>query len=146
MNFEERKKLSNQLWHYSIQRIDLLIISISGAGIYVILETFKFFYDKKTCCCDYIFLKISGLLFISSIIVNIFSQLTGKKANEYDVLWCNENISKADNPNSDSLIKIAVLDTKAQHFTKLTDYLNKLSITTMSVGLITLVYFLNKQL
>jgi hypothetical protein len=145
MNFEERKKLSNQYWHYSIQRIDLLVISISGAGIYVILESFKFFYDKKICCCDYIFLKISGFLFIASIIVNLLSQLTGKKANEYDVKWCDANMNKTENPDNNSIFEIASLDAKAHLNSKWTDYLNKLSIISMSIGLLTLVYFFNRQ-
>ena len=36
---KDRQKLSAQGMFYSIQRMDLLIVSISGAGIYVCLET-----------------------------------------------------------------------------------------------------------
>ena len=45
--FEDRKKMSWEGWFYAIQRIDLLIIAISGTGIYVALETLKYINDNS---------------------------------------------------------------------------------------------------
>lgn len=42
---KDRQKLSSQGLQYSIQRMDVLIVSISGGGIYVCLETLKFIQE-----------------------------------------------------------------------------------------------------
>ena len=68
----EKLKNSKQMacngWTYSLQRMDLLIISISGAGVYVILETLKYSLEHPLNCI--LLLKITGAFFVLSIIIN----------------------------------------------------------------------------
>ena len=80
----ERKKMCHSGWFYAIQRIDLLIITISGAGVYVILEMLKF--SRENPLPHLLALKVSGCFFIAAIIINFYSQITGMNANEQDML------------------------------------------------------------
>ena len=78
----ERQKM---LWGnitYSIQRIDLLIVSVSGAGVYFCLEALKFMYENEIAIGTYI--KSSAGLFITAIILNFISQFFSFYANLYD--------------------------------------------------------------
>ena len=67
---------------YAIRRMDLLIISICGAGIYVIFQTFKAVSAKEIIVDSLGTIKVSGILFLVAISSNFISQLTGKEANK----------------------------------------------------------------
>ena len=70
--------------------MDLLIVSLSSAGIYVCLETIKHLSINETSIR--LWLKFSGVFFLFSIIINFFSQIFGYKANEKDFLMCQVEI------------------------------------------------------
>jgi len=59
---KERQKLSWDGLIYSIRRIDLLVNSISGAGIYICLETLK--YLKENQIDLNLLIKVSGGMFL----------------------------------------------------------------------------------
>jgi len=63
---------------YSIQRIDLLIISISGAGVYTCTEILKYIDGNKVLSMYEGIIsnpfKVTGALFILTIILNFISQ------------------------------------------------------------------------
>jgi hypothetical protein len=130
--------LSHQGWLYAIQRIDLLIITISGAGILLILETLKFSLENRLPCICVI--KISAVLFVLAIIVNFISQFTGKNANRYDMLWCQDMIDEIQhppiNPNAEN-----TNDLKSDFFSKWTRSLNLISMISMFLGLIMLIFY-----
>lgn len=138
---KERQKLSWQGMFYSIQRIDLLIISISGAGIYICLETLKYMFENNLNC-DLI-IKFSGLAFLVCIGVNFISQIYGSKTNHYDYLWCEEKLDCEDQPpNDEQQTRIEYYDLKSEHYSKLTRRLTNWSIILMMSGLcLLLVYF-----
>ena len=56
--------------NYSIRRMDLLIISICGAGIYIIFETLREFKTGKIPIENSTLLLICGLCFLKAIIFN----------------------------------------------------------------------------
>jgi hypothetical protein len=136
-DFKSRQKLSWEGMFYSMQRIDLLLVSISSAGIYVILETVKFLVEEKFKIG--VELKISGIAFIFAIIINFLSQLFGYKANEQDYLMCELNC--IDKPNKKDLDKIKEHDKKSAFFSKWTNKLNYISMVFLAIGLFSLLYF-----
>lgn len=131
---KERKNLAYQNVFYSSQRIDLMTISISGAGIYVTLEGIKYAYENNlNSAC----LKASGILFVIAIMVNFASQLTGKKSNELD-----HNMSE--NQLIGDLNRANLLDSKAENWSKWTTGLTIAGIALMFLGLVAIsVFFLS---
>jgi hypothetical protein len=141
--YKERKKLCHQGWLYAIQRIDLLIISISGAGLYLVFETIKYIIDKDLCKCCTPLLKYAGICFVAGIVVNIISQFTGMRANVYESEKCDIYINGEDPPTTEELRLIGIADHKGTIWTKWTGTLNITSMVFMSMGIILLIIFFN---
>lgn len=135
-----RKKQSWDGMFYSIQRIDLLVISICGAGIYVCLETIKYLSTNKQECG--LLIKLSGALFLIGIILNFLSQQFGYKANEQDYLMCETLLEGGDKISDEEKAEADKFDKKADFFSSLTTWFNYASMTVMFLGLIlTLIFF-----
>lgn len=135
----DRKNMAWQGWQYAVQRIDLLIISISGAGIYVCLETLK--YHKQTPLENITSVKVSGLLFVLGIVVNLVSQFTGKSANKYDMRMSQAKIDYLKTQSKKKKKEIAKYDCKSESYSRWTDGLNLTSLILMFGGLLTLIIF-----
>lgn len=152
-NLIEGKKQSWDSMFYSIQRIDLLIISICGAGVYTCLETTKFVLsatNKCTCCItpSIVLIKIAALSFLVGIILNFLSQQFGYIANRECYLMHLAEIElkqiKEDNPDPKFVLqKIKKLeeeskkyDTKSDNYSNLTTTMNYASMGFMFLGLI----------
>lgn len=69
--------------HYSLERIDLLVISISGATIYIVFETLKFMYEQHQSFNTGLLIA-SGIITTFAIICNFISQWTGFLANKHE--------------------------------------------------------------
>ena len=117
---------------YSEQRIDLLIIAISGAGIYVCLETIKFLSGQTDIIG--VGIKLSGCFLLGAIIANFIGQLLAKHANKHDYLMC-VCVEEQDNCGFNEH------DKKAEAFSKWVNITNFLSMGFMFAGLILLVVF-----
>jgi hypothetical protein len=137
--YEDRKNMAWEGWCYAAQRIDLLIISISGAAVYIILETLKF--SKLNAVNNLGVLKISGVAFMISIIINLASQITGKIANDKDCKMCQEHIDANDNPSEGQKTKISDYDQQAAIYTKFTNWMNSTSLIALFIGLMSLIIF-----
>ncbi|WP_281980264.1 hypothetical protein [Tenacibaculum mesophilum] len=138
---KDRQKLSWEGMFYSIQRIDLLIVSISGAGIYVCLETIKYLSDKYQDIS--LLIRISGAFFLFGIIINFFSQVFGYKTNQQDFLMCQSQIEAGKKVSEEEQSQINKYDENSEKYSKLTDIFNYISIGFMSMGLILMmIYFL----
>lgn len=136
--FEGRLKEAVETRQYSIRKIDNLLLSISSAGLYVILETFKYCLEQGLS--NQFILKISGLAFVLSIVFNFLSQFSGKKANEFDTKYNYKSIDKlVYSLKNDKEIRES--DQKADDFSKLTNKYNYGSLALLSLGLITLIGF-----
>ncbi|SIQ74351.1 hypothetical protein [Maribacter ulvicola] len=138
-DLKERRRLSYEGLIYSIQRIDLLTISISGAGTYVCLETIKYLRDNEmaTSCL----VKISGILFVLAICFNFVSQIYGRKSNEQDYLMCDTEIKAGNKINKKEKIEIKVHDDNAEKYSNYTNNFTIVSVVLMFIGLITLMSF-----
>ncbi len=142
---KERKKQSWDGMFYSIQRIDLLIVTFCGGGIYVCLETIKYLIEKGLPCG--ILIKICGAVFLLGIILNFLSQHYGFRANEQDYLMCDAMIDACDNKLKKSkrkdLKNIATkYDNQSEIYSNRTKRLNYCSMGAMFIGLVLiLIYF-----
>ncbi len=139
IDFKERQKTVWQNMFYSIQRIDLLVISVSGAGIYLCLESLKFMYSNKLPInCS---LKVSAGFFVFAIVTNFISQFLSYQSNMNDYLYCSE--SQKEVQDEDSKRKAILFDDKSETFNKWNNYFNYASAILMFVGLfICFLYFI----
>ena len=138
--YRDRQKLSWEGIFYSIQRIDLLIVSICSAGIYISLETLKFL-SVNNQEVSY-FLKVAGLLFVFGVISNFVSQLFGLKSNEKDFLMCQVKIDCEGSKESANDIKeYDDYEKSSKNFSKWTLRLNYTSLAFLSFGLFTLLLY-----
>jgi hypothetical protein len=128
---------------YSIKRIDLLIVSISSAGIYVVFETFKFFAKESTLNPNLSAIKVSGVLFVFSIVLNFISQFTANSANEYEVDSTEMEIQKAKGDKVDEC-KLKKIDRLVKRYNRWTGRLNTTSTSLMigGLGILTVFYLL----
>lgn len=131
IDYKERQKIVWQNMFYSIQRIDLLIISVSGAGIYLCLESLKFMYSNKLPV-NYS-LKVAAGLFVLSIVANFISQFLSYHSNMNDYLYCVENQKEVQDDESQR--KAIIYDDKSERFDKQNTYFNYISAGLMFIGL-----------
>ncbi|GET35034.1 hypothetical protein PbJCM13498_38970 [Prolixibacter bellariivorans] len=127
---------------YSTRRIDLLIISISGACIYIVFEILRFINSEgsKITGTPTILLKLSAILAVCAIIVNIFSQYWGFLANGYEARYSRAVINQIEE-NKDDNNELEVLDRKSRIYSFWTSLSNKVSIGLMLVGIVILVIY-----
>lgn len=144
---EKIKERKNQSWQgmfYSIQRIDLLIVSFCGAGIYVCLETIKYFAAKGIPIG--LLIKFSGGFFLLGIILNFISQHFGFKSNEQDYLMCETMIDASEKKTKKCKRKelkseISKFDIQSDKYSNNTKNLNLCSMIAMFIGLVLLAIF-----
>ncbi len=139
-DLREHSKSAREIVAYSIQRIDLLIISVSGAGIYACLEILKFLYEHNKQCGALSF-KITGLFFTTSIIVNFISQWTAYYASLHNGNATKKVISDIVN-KSDSTVEINKLDCYVKIYGLLTKITNITSTLLMLIGLVLIGIFI----
>jgi len=150
-NMKKRKELRYNKWkdhlantreltNYSVKRMDLLIITISGAGIYIIFETLREFKTGNISIDNPSFLLASGIFFLISIASNFISQITGFKANSFEECF---TMNVLDEMEGDKIDKDEQddLNCKIKTFNKATTILNNLSVGLMFVGLVLLSIF-----
>jgi hypothetical protein len=126
---------------YGVKRIDVLIVSLSGAGIYIIFEMLKFFKEQdiveKYNLCP---LKVAGVLFAISIFLNFISQWTGYYANRFESDSTEITIQK-EKKKPFSQVALNSTDANVTLFNRLTDVLNVSSTGCMLIGIIILTFF-----
>lgn len=129
---EKRMPMAYQGWLYAKQRIDLLLISVCGAGVYVILELFKVSLHQPIQNLD--MLKLDGLLFISAVILNFVAQFCSYKANAHDMIMsqCAIEDDESDSKKHDKL---------SERWTRIYNVAILLSIGAMLTGLGMLSYY-----
>lgn len=139
---KNRQRLSWEGMFYSIQRIDLLIVSFSAGGIYLCLELLKYI-NEKNLNQDLLLVKISGSLFLLSIIVNFISQKFGYLSNRMDYLMCEVEIDcEGKKLTKKEKKEIKYYDGKSDKYSNYTNILNYLSIGLMFSGLIIVAIFI----
>lgn len=125
--------------NYSIQRFDVLIISLSSGGLALsigfVKDVIKNFHE-----IDISQLKVSWILFGFTLIINLFSQITGYFANNLDIKTTRNIIrierGKEAKGNQKRLLKAVNL------FNGSTNTLNFVSILTLIGAIIFMVTFI----
>lgn len=127
---------------YSIQRIDLLTISISGACIYIAFEILRFLNSPTgvhTQACT-VLLKISAIASVLAITINFLSQILGYHANKYEAKYSQKTINQLEGDDIEEA-ELNKIDFKSQFYSKLTFISNIVATILMSLGIILLVIF-----
>ncbi|GGG15296.1 hypothetical protein GCM10011344_14870 [Dokdonia pacifica] len=125
---------------YAVKRMDLLIISICGAGIYLIFQTFKEINTTELNPDNLWAIKLSGIIFLLAISINFISQLTGKESNKNEVKYSSMVLKELEGKKINEEEKNNV-DCLASSYNKATRILNISAIVLMFIGLILITYF-----
>lgn len=154
--WSEHLRTTKEKSDYSIKRLDLLIISISSGGLYVLLEALRELRgaDESINKC---YAVICGVLFVITILINFISQISGYKANifeeeyiniELDILSSNLEKDKKEKKKDkkgqkDKRLKEQdELDDKIKRYNNITEWSNIISAVTLVLGLIFLTLFI----
>jgi hypothetical protein len=131
----ERRKEMFQIMGYSYQRIDLLVVSLSGAGIYLCFETLKYLRAEKIC--NNTLIKVAGIFFLVSIITNFISQILGRISSEaaYESVYNELKGAEESDP------EIQKLDIRSEKYGKHVSLTNNISAITMFIGMLICVIF-----
>jgi hypothetical protein len=134
---------------YSIQKFDLLVVTLSGAGIYTIFEMLKFLKTTdpfKGQNIETTVLEWSGGLFVASVIVNFLSHWSGFKANALEARCImkefkleSKNLNKKDRQNLQS--DIEKLDGNITAYNTITTIFNVIATVTVLLGIVLLLKF-----
>ena len=110
-DLKEYIKSAESRANYSIERFDILIISLSSGGIALSVRFFDKFesIDKNNVFYGCLFFAIS-------LIINLLSQVTGYYANRNDIKYSNEEIRELDNKKF--INTITSFDSKATIYRK----------------------------
>ncbi|MBS4070363.1 MAG: hypothetical protein KGZ90_03495 [Algoriphagus sp.] len=142
-NLEKHISLAKESARYSSDRFDILLISLSTSSLILSIGFIeKIIPDLRlidTSC-----LKTSWLLFVVSLISNLFSQVTGYYSNQYDIK-VTKNLIKIERGkniqgNQESLEKIC------SNLNLCTIILNILSLICLVSGIVILIYFISNQI
>ncbi len=119
---------------YAIQRFDLLVISINGAGIYGVLELMKHLNDGEKLIPVSFWLLYPCFNFVFSIIINLMSQWTGYKANSFE---CDSAEFQIDEAKGDAIDqdKFKAVRSKVKFYNTMTNNLNVWSGIIMLFGI-----------
>jgi len=123
---------------YSLERFDILIISLSSGGLVLALNLFKNFQKMSI---EKNFLKLSWLFFSLALIINLLSQVTGYLANKYDIKGTNNEIYELEKKELEGSQKW--IDRHQKTWNLLTKWLNILSFFTLATGILLLTLFIN---
>ena len=138
--WNEHLNYTRERTNYSIRRMDLLIISICGAGIYIIFETLRQFKTGKVEIENTNLLSICGLCFLIAIISNFISQKTGFYSNNNEEKFISLELQKIQGKKINDC-KQKEYDENVIKFNKVTNILNITSISLMLIGLVLLAIF-----
>lgn len=129
--FEEYRLNSLQNMFYSIQRTDLIIISVSTGGIVILLSFVNSLNEREIVLdsCDKFLTFFSILFFIITIFINIGSQFTAKKYHDLEANWALQEMNELNNIDKEDVQDSKIWD-------DLTILGNKTSLTTLIIGVI----------
>jgi len=124
---------------YSIERFDILIISLSTSGLVLSIGFVKDIINDFSKV-NPILLKITWLLFACSLIMNLLSQVTGYFANKLD-LKITKDIIRTEK-GKESKINVKQKECCKRIFNSSTLFLNGGSLFCLISGITTLIIFI----
>jgi len=133
---EEHKISAKALVKYSLDRFDVLIISLSSGGLALSVSLYENFKDGDKMC-----INVAWIFFSSALIINLLSQITGYHANKLDIKCTSMVIEEVKGRvELDSHKKI---DSKKEIFNKLTSLFNGLSFLSLTTAIVLVIFFIN---
>ncbi|MCF8297009.1 MAG: hypothetical protein K9J13_05620 [Saprospiraceae bacterium] len=142
-NLEVHKENTRLNLRYSLDRFDTLIITVSSGGLVFSMGFIKDIIspDIKT---NFLLLKLAWVLFGSSIISNLISQVTSYYANKLEIRITRNLIKKERNkPIKDNHIKV---EKNQKYANNLTYFLNGTSLVFLVGAIIILIIFMSVNL
>lgn len=137
---ERHKRIWDSLF-YSHQKLDTLLITISGAGIYVCLETIKFYSPNPSSTP--VLIKLAACILLFAIILNFISQKISSKvhSNDYTIIDIDFTCQEDGLDKTEYTEKINKLECKILILEKINNIFSNLSILLMAAGLTIIVIF-----
>lgn len=129
---EEYYASSRRREAYSVERMDLLTISICGAGLYICLETLRFLLTGPAPAAPAWPVKLSGILFTMAIAVNFLGQHAGKRTNRAAAEWARYEMLRERNGNARP--ELAKYDAECKQYGRLARHANRAGTTLMLCG------------
>lgn len=126
---------------YSIEKFDILIISLSTSGLVLSIGFVKDIINDFSKV-NPILLKLTWLLFACSLIMNLLSQVTGYFANKLDVKITKDIIRTE--KGKESKINVERKECRKKIINTCTSFLNWGSLLCLITGIITLIIFISK--
>jgi hypothetical protein len=143
----KQKESNLEILKYGTQRFDLLVVSLSGGGIYVCLETFKYLHEVGKEYESLIevsnLVPITGSAFLLAIILNFLSQATSMASSNSEDKSLSLQIDSIKNElTQKETCDLEKHNERSERFNNTTNWLNQGSAVVMFTGLILiLVYF-----
>lgn len=131
---------------YSLERFDILIISLSSGGLVLVMNLYTNFP-----CSNKASINIAWFFFSIALMINLLSQITGYLANKYDLKFTKNEIKIMENKKfkykKEQIEKIEIkqekIDLIHQRYNKATKWLNIFSFSSLTIGIIMLIIFVN---
>lgn len=121
---------------YSIERFDILIITLSSGGLVLGISLYSNFNEA-----DKFLVGLSWMFFSTALIINLLSQISGYFANKLDIKCVNNIIDGIEKREISGNPKL--LETIHKICNKGTDILNLLSFICLVIGIIQTIIFVN---
>ncbi|MBE7442755.1 MAG: hypothetical protein HS119_09925 [Flavobacteriales bacterium] len=129
---EDYKVNCEQNKFYSMQRVDLIVISISSGSIAGLLSKIELICNN-TCWAISSIYFITIVSFLASIIFNIFSQLSSHEAHNIERRWAMNEMEKINEPQNNNEISTEIL-LSSENQSKKTVEFNNYSLFTLYLG------------
>ena len=142
-NLEAHIASTKEIAKYSLERFDILIISLSGGGLVVSISLVKDVI-KNFEKIDHTLLKLTWIFFSVSLVVNLFSQITAYYANKEEIKISKSLIrEKREKPIKHNLKKIGRIKYCLNSATVI---LNTVCVLSFVTAIILLIIFMNNNI
>jgi hypothetical protein len=131
---------TEKLLSYSIQRIDLLVISVSGAGIFACLEIMKYIRHEALERGMVLF-KITGVLFVLAIVFNFLGKWAAYQSCEHMKRSVDLDIRQIDY-DVDTSVESKRHDRLYVRYRNAMAFTNVISTGSLLMGLILMIVFI----
>ncbi|HLN74488.1 MAG TPA: hypothetical protein VK205_14445 [Prolixibacteraceae bacterium] len=134
---------------YSVERFDILIISLSSSGLAFSIGFVKDIIENlnkgNPIEINFFLLETTWLLFACSLVFNLISQVTGYYANKQDLI-ITRKIIKNEKKKGSKEVSLPPDESLLKLLSSATMFLNGGSLLLLIAGIITLILFMFKHI
>lgn len=135
LDLEEYLKAAEARKKYSLERFDILIISLSSGGLVMTLSIYSKFENVTLYS-----IPIAWIGFSLALIANLTSQCTGFFANKFDI-DCTKIIIENERKGISNCAQIP-FDIKCKRYTGITSFLNGVAFFSLIAAILSLIIFI----